>query len=269
MIDGGAGLTAPRKGRGGADGVAVGISRVDFIAVPVEDLARAEQFYGETLGLARNPNTSGERWVEYETGNLTLGLSTFGGGIALRVPDVEEAREELEQSGVEFSMDTFDSGVCHGAPFTDPDGNRLLFHRRYAPSESWNAPTSAVERTDFLGVTVTDKPRASAFYGETLGLKRNDLASDDWPEFAGENVGIVLSTPEQTSTEFKPSAFSIALRVPEVEASMERLKAEGVEFGFDEVYDSGVCHMAFFKDPDGNSLILHHRYAPYADGSTP
>ena len=59
-------------------------SRVDFIAVSVEDPARAEQFYGETLGLARNPNTSGERWVEYETGNLTLGLSTFGGGIALR-----------------------------------------------------------------------------------------------------------------------------------------------------------------------------------------
>jgi predicted enzyme related to lactoylglutathione lyase len=244
-------------------------SRVDFIAVPVEDLARAEQFYGGTLGLARNPNTSGERWVEYETGNLTVGLSTFGGGIALRVPDVEAARNELEQAGVEFPMDTFDSGVCHGAPFTDPDGNRLLLHRRYAPSETWDAPKTDVQRTDFLSVTVTDKPRAVEFYGGTLGLSRDELADDDWPEFAGENVGMVLSTPEQTSTEFKPSAFTIALRVPDVAASMERLRGEGVEFGFDEVYDTGVCHMAFFKDPDGNAVMLHHRYAPFSDGSTP
>jgi hypothetical protein len=50
---------------------------------------------------------------------------------------------------------------------------------------------------------------------------------------------------------------------------MERLRAEGVEFQFDDVYDSGVCHMAFFRDPDGNSLMLHRRYAPYRDGSLP
>jgi hypothetical protein len=50
---------------------------------------------------------------------------------------------------------------------------------------------------------------------------------------------------------------------------MEKLKSEGVEFYVDEVYDSGVCHMAFFKDPDGNALMLHNRYAPYADGSKP
>src|SRR6476659_1261038 len=98
------------------------VTRVDFIALPVEDLRRADVFYGETLGLARNPNTSGDRWVEYETGNLTLALSTFGGSLALGVPDVDEARTELEQRGTEFAMDTFDSGVCHGAPFTDQDG---------------------------------------------------------------------------------------------------------------------------------------------------
>ena len=105
------------------------VEHVDFIAVPVADLGRADAFYGETLGLTRNPN-SGERWVEYETGNLTIALSTFGGALALRVPDVAEARNELEAQGAEFSMDTFDSGVCHGAPFADPDGNRLLIHRR-------------------------------------------------------------------------------------------------------------------------------------------
>ena len=243
--------------------------RVDFIAVPVQDLAAASEFYGETLGLARNPS-SGDRWVEYETGNLTLGLSTFGGGIALRVDDVESARRKLEEAGVEFVMDTFDSGVCHGAPFSDPDGNRLLLHRRYAPSEPWEAPANDVERTDFIGVNVTDRDKAGEFYGGVLGLERNELASDDWPEFEVENVGMVLSTPEQKGgAEFRASDYGIALRVPDVDVSMERLQDAGVEFEFPEPYDSGVCRMAFFKDPDGNSLILHRRYAPYRNGSTP
>jgi catechol 2,3-dioxygenase-like lactoylglutathione lyase family enzyme len=244
------------------------VQRVDFLAVPVEDLGRAEEFYGGTLGLMRNPH-SGERWVEYETGNLTLGLSTFGGGIALRVPDVEQARGELEEAGVEFSMDTFDSGVCNGAPFADPDGNRLLFHRRYAPAEEWELETTDVQRTDFIGVNVTDRQKAGEFYGATLGLERNPLTSDEWPEYGPGNVGLVLSTPEQKGGgEFSPE-YGIALRVPDVAASMERLRAAGVEFEFPEPYDSGVCHMAFFADPDGNSLILHHRYAPYSDGSLP
>jgi catechol 2,3-dioxygenase-like lactoylglutathione lyase family enzyme len=242
--------------------------RVDFVAVPVEDLGRAEEFYGEKLGLMRNPH-SGDRWVEYETGNLTLGLSTFGGGVALRVPDVEQARGELEAAGVQFRMDTFDSGVCNGAPFVDPDGNRLLLHRRYAPSEGWELSSTDVERTDFVGVNVTDRQEAGEFYGTTLGLERNPLASDEWPEFGAGNVGLVLSTPEQKGGgEFTPE-HSIALRVPDVPASMERLQEKGVEFEFPEVYDSGVCHMGFFKDPDGNSLILHRRYAPYPDGSLP
>jgi predicted enzyme related to lactoylglutathione lyase len=244
--------------------------RVDFIAQPVEDLARAGAFYGETLRLARNPN-SGERWVEYETGNLTLALSTFGGALALRVPDVAEARSELEARGVEFSMDTFDSGVCHGAPFADPDGNRLLLHHRYAPSEGFDAPAQEVERTDFIGVNVSDRSRASEFYGETLGLPGNGLASDEWPEFQAENVGLIVSTPEQkgdTRGMYRPD-YAVALRVPDVAESMERLRGEGVEFAFPEPYDTGVCHMAFFSDPDGNSLMLHHRYAPYTDDSTP
>jgi catechol 2,3-dioxygenase-like lactoylglutathione lyase family enzyme len=121
--------------------------RVDFIAVPVEDLARADAFYGETLGLARNPHTSGEKWVEYETGNLTIALSPYGGVLALGVPDVSEARGELEQEGVQFSVDTFDSGVCHGAPLADPDGNPIQLHRRYAPLERFDVPVQEVQRT--------------------------------------------------------------------------------------------------------------------------
>ena len=245
------------------------IERIDFMALPVADLARADAFYGETLGLARNPNTSSERWVEYETGNVTLALSTFGGSLALGVAEVGEAREELEHEHVPFAMDTFDSGVCHGAPFADPDGNRLQLHRRYAPLDSFDVPAQEVLRTDFIGVNVRDRAQASAFYGNTLGLERNPLSSDEWPEFAGENVGLVLSTPEQKGGgEYRPE-YGVALRVADVQTTMDRLRGAGVEFEFPEVYDSGVCHMAFFKDPDGNGLMLHHRYAPYADGSQP
>jgi catechol 2,3-dioxygenase-like lactoylglutathione lyase family enzyme len=245
------------------------VQRIDFIALPVEDLARADAFYGETLGLARNPNTSGDRWVEYETGNLTLALSTFGGSLALGVPDVGDARSKLEGQDVQFAMETFDSGVCNGAPFADPDGNRLQLHRRYAPLERFDAPEQEVRRTDFVGVNVRDRAQASEFYGGTLGLPRNPLSSDEWPEFEAANVGLVLSTPEQKGGgEYRPE-YGIALRVADVRESMDRLVSAGVTFEFPDVYDSGVCHMAFFKDPDGNGLMLHHRYAPYSDGSQP
>jgi catechol 2,3-dioxygenase-like lactoylglutathione lyase family enzyme len=245
------------------------VDRVDFIALPVEDLARADSFYGETLGLARNPRTSGERWVEYETGNLTVALSTFGGSLAFGVPDVGDARGELDGHDVQFAMDTFDTGVCRGAPFSDPDGNRLQLHRRYSPLEHYDVPSQEVRRTDFVGVNVRDRGQASAFYGGTLGLRRNPLSTDEWPEFEAENVGLVLSTPEQKGGgEYRPE-YGIALRVADVRQTMDRLQSAGVEFEFPEVYDSGVCHMAFFKDPDGNGLMLHRRYAPYSDGSLP
>jgi predicted enzyme related to lactoylglutathione lyase len=126
-----------------------------------------------------------------------------------------------------------------------------------------------VERTDFVGIPVTDRERAVKFYSETLGLKRNPLSSDEWPEFETGNVTLLLNTPEQTGVPFSPSNVAVALRVPDVAAAMERLKEAGVEFMFPEPYDSSVCHMAFFKDPDGNALILHRRYMPYRDGSLP
>lgn len=245
------------------------VKRVDFIALPVADLARADAFYGETLGLARNPHTSGDRWVEYETGNLTLALSTFGGGVAFGVEDIDGARAELEDAGTTFAMDTFDSGVCNGAPFADPDGNRLQLHRRYAPLEHFDVPEQEVLRTDFIGVNVRDRAVASEFYGGRLGLPLNPVAHEEWPEFDAGNVVLLCSTPEQKNGgEYTPH-FDVALRVADVGQTMERLKDAGVKFLFPEVYDSGVCHMAFFTDPDGNGLILHHRYAPYADGSQP
>ena len=242
---------------------------VDFLAQSVGEIPRAAEFYGGVLELTQNPEF-GERWAEFETGNLTIGLSTFGSSLALRVDDVAEARSALEDEGFEFAMDTFDSGVCHGAPFTDPDDNRVLLHRRYEPSGTFSISYELVERTDFVGVSVTDRERGGEFYGHTLGLVRNGNSSEEWPEFEADNVGVVLSLPEQRNEpEHRPSVFSLALRVADVTDAMERLGERGVEFAFPEVYDTGVCHMAFFSDPDGNPLILHRRYAPYPDGSAP
>jgi catechol 2,3-dioxygenase-like lactoylglutathione lyase family enzyme len=124
--------------------------RVDFIAVPTTDRQRAATFYEETLGLARNPNST-DTWIEFETGNVALALVTpteIGlefeplpfGTIAIRVPDVEAAKAELQAKGVEFRGDTWDSGVCHGAVFKDPDGNGLLLHHRYASYRDGSEP---------------------------------------------------------------------------------------------------------------------------------
>jgi catechol 2,3-dioxygenase-like lactoylglutathione lyase family enzyme len=243
------------------------VQRMDFIALPVEDMARAEQFYGETLGLARNP-VSDEHWAEYETGNLTIALAEWP-SIGLRVPDVHQARRTLEEAGIEFRRKTYDSGVCNGAGFGDPDGNRLLLHRRYAPSEPFDVPEQEVERTDFVGILTTDLERAEAFYEQVLGLTRDPNHTERWPDFQTGNVSVVLTDVAKTGDEFRPNGGAVALRVPDVAATMERLKSEGVKFNFGEVYDSGVCHMAFFNDPDGNALMLHRRYAPYKDGTLP
>ena len=118
------------------------IERTDFIAVPVQDRERAAQFYGEVLGLTKNPNST-ERWYEYETGNVSLGLVSpemMGGeftplpmaSIVLRVADIDAARAKLEAADVEIRGEKWDSGVCNGLAFVDTEGNGLMLHHRYA-----------------------------------------------------------------------------------------------------------------------------------------
>jgi predicted enzyme related to lactoylglutathione lyase len=125
------------------------------------------------------------------------------------------------------------------------------------------------ERVDFIAVPTLDRDRAVQFYGETLGLERNPNSSDRWVEFEASNVTLAILPHEYTGrTEFTPSSAPIALRVPDVHEGRRRLEAAGVDFPA-ETIDSGVCFIAPFADPDGNSLMLHHRYAPYADGTTP
>ena len=123
----------------------IGVERVDYIRVPVEDIEEAKHFYGDLLGLRLNPISPSDVWIEYEAGNVTLAVMTphthdyaFAplppSTIALRVPDVAAAREKLVEAGVEVG-EMWDSGACKGAGLNDPAGNRILLHRRYAPYE--------------------------------------------------------------------------------------------------------------------------------------
>ena len=118
-----------------------------------------------------------------------------------------------------------------------------------------------VERTDFVSVPVTDLERSTAFYRDTLGLEQTGEGA--WPEFRlGENAFLYLMDPTNIGQEFRgPHTAPIALRVPDVEGARRELEASGVEF-HGETFDTGVCHMAHFTDPDGNVLMLHRRYAP-------
>lgn len=121
------------------------VTGVDFIALPTKDFAKADEFYGEVLGLERSKQWGEMPAREYEAGNLTIALMQSDGfgmefephthPVALQVDDVEATRAELEGKGVSFERDTMDSGVCHMAFFTDPDGNSLMLHSRYAPKE--------------------------------------------------------------------------------------------------------------------------------------
>ena len=124
----------------------VAVTGVDFVTVFVKDYPAALRFYGETLGLEHSADYGKIPGGEFETGSLTLQVmdaasvgqefKPSGHPIALHVDDVAAARAGLESEGVEFLGETIDSGVCHMAPFKDPDGNTLMFHNRYAPRTS-------------------------------------------------------------------------------------------------------------------------------------
>jgi catechol 2,3-dioxygenase-like lactoylglutathione lyase family enzyme len=115
------------------------VEHVDFVSVLTQDLARAKRFYTDVLGL--EIETEGESDMELRLGQVTLDVfdpssigQTFApspAGIALRVPDVDTARSELEAKGVVFDGETIETGVCRQAWFKDPDGNALMLHRRF------------------------------------------------------------------------------------------------------------------------------------------
>jgi predicted enzyme related to lactoylglutathione lyase len=128
----------------------IDVERVDYVRVPATDIEEAKRFYGEVLGLRRNSNSPDDDWIEYEAGNVTLAVMTPHtheyefeplppATIALRVPDVADARAKLEAAGLDVG-EMWDSGKCRGVGVTDPAGNRILLHRRYAPYADGTPP---------------------------------------------------------------------------------------------------------------------------------
>jgi catechol 2,3-dioxygenase-like lactoylglutathione lyase family enzyme len=116
-----------------------------------------------------------------------------------------------------------------------------------------------ITKLDFVGVPSTDADRSRAFYVDTLGLRPDDKAKYEF--WAGETC-FGIWEPARQGMEFSPTkAGHPAFHVDDVAAARAELEAKGVEF-LGETFDTGVCHMAIFEDPDGNSLMLHNRYAP-------
>jgi predicted enzyme related to lactoylglutathione lyase len=126
--------------------------------------------------------------------------------------------------------------------------------------------TTIVTGVDFVSLPTSDFDRALEFYGDVLGLERSSV----WQrpghdavgaEFETGTVTLAVIPSERLGIAFQPNKVPVALHVEDVEASRAELTARGVTFVGDTI-DSGVCHMANFEDPDGNALMLHHRYAP-------
>lgn len=117
----------------------------------------------------------------------------------------------------------------------------------------------SIQRTDFVSVPVNDMERARSFYRDVLRMQSPDW-DESWPEIETGNVSLYLIDPTQRGAEFAPHTAPIALRVPDVAEARRELEERGVQFSGE--HDTGVCKMAFFTDSEGNSLMLHHRYAP-------
>jgi catechol 2,3-dioxygenase-like lactoylglutathione lyase family enzyme len=121
---------------------------------------------------------------------------------------------------------------------------------------------SLVTGVDFAVVLVKDFEAAMHFYGEVLGLPESArYGKSPGVEFETGNLTLAILDAEAFGLEFQSSSHPIALRVDDVEAARTQLESHGVVFKGD-IVDSGVCHQAYFADPDGNELIIHHRYAP-------
>jgi catechol 2,3-dioxygenase-like lactoylglutathione lyase family enzyme len=125
-----------------------------------------------------------------------------------------------------------------------------------------SSSTSVVTGVDFVAVGTKNFDAAFEFYGTTLGLPCSTRYQKvPGAEFETGSLTLQVIDSEAHGLEFHPNSHPIALHVDDVEAARAELSSRGISFPVDTL-DTGVCHMAFFKDPDGNALMLHHRYAP-------
>jgi predicted enzyme related to lactoylglutathione lyase len=129
-----------------------------------------------------------------------------------------------------------------------------------------STPQTPVSGVDFVQLPTRDLEAAVEFYGTTLGLERSVYLKDrHFAEFETGNLTLSVMDPQAFGLPYNLNANAIALHVDDVAAARATLEGRGVVFN-GETFDTGVCHMAFFADPDGNALMLHHRYAPRRPG---
>lgn len=237
------------------------ITGMDFVSLPVSDMARAKTFYLDTLQLKPGLD-GGDSWFEFDLGEgpalalinpAEMGLpmqasSTITVGLGYR--DFTGMVESLKSKDV-LTHDPFESPVCHGAPFRDPDGNGLLLHQR-------KDEPSRDRVLDFVAVPIEDMQRARAFYEALLGLQPDNTSGDTWTEYVlPDGSALALGDVRPLGMEFKPiQVGGVALRTPDLEAVFERLKQSG-HAAAPEIIDTPVCHMAMVKDSEGNVFLLH------------
>jgi predicted enzyme related to lactoylglutathione lyase len=130
------------------------------------------------------------------------------------------------------------------------------------PNDERSIDVTEITGTDFVGMPTRDLEAAARFYGETLGLRRSVYFPErHYAEFETGNLTLSVFNAEEFGMTHNPNPNAIGLHVDDVEVARGELEGRGVEFS-GETLDTGVCHMAFFADGDGNALMLHHRYAP-------
>ena len=118
----------------------------------------------------------------------------------------------------------------------------------------------SIRKVDAVGIPSSDAERSRSFYIETLGLRPDENSRYEF--WVGETC-FAIWQPAQFGGEYRPQGNSIVLlHVDDVAAARAELEAKGIQFN-GETFDSGVCHIADFRDPDGNVLSLHKRYAPH------
>jgi len=124
-----------------------------------------------------------------------------------------------------------------------------------------NSPTPVITGTDFITIATRDIDRAVDFYGGVLGLPElKRWGQMPGVEFETGNLTVAVMQSDAFGVEFQANNHPIDFHVDDFEAARVELESRGVKF-MGDVLDSGVCHQAFFQDPDGNVLAIHHRYA--------
>jgi predicted enzyme related to lactoylglutathione lyase len=115
------------------------VTEIAFTGTPVTDIKRARAFYEGVLGFKPTMESAGGMWIEYDQGNGTFAIGCYrevwkpsadGTCVAFEVEDLDAEISDLKSKGVKVAMEATDTPICRFAIISDPDGNRILIHRR-------------------------------------------------------------------------------------------------------------------------------------------